>query len=342
MSSSALLDLRPSRWRRRRSLTAPLRRRCSRSPIRLESPGTRSTARRGWARTASCSAIYKLRTMVRGAEFTGAGLAIAGGRRRGSRGSARSCAATRSTSCPTCGTCCAARCRSSGRGRRSRSRSSSTPSASAGGWRSSPGITGWAQVNGRASLPWPERIELDLWYVEHRSLRARPADPGPDACGWCSAGDGPLQGSARADGSHPDRSERRRAAHRRRQALRHRVGVRPARDRRSPPIPTRWRRRSTPPTTAARCRGSTIPGTCRRSQALCDEFARRRRRAAHRSRPRGARPRAGRRRAAGVRPRPRDRPRDLRQVRGPPAARAPGPAVAADGAARRAGRQLSR
>src|SRR3954452_18633986 len=33
-----------------------------------------------------------------------------------------------------------------------------------------PGITGWAQVNGRASLPWPERIELDLWYVEHASL----------------------------------------------------------------------------------------------------------------------------------------------------------------------------
>ena len=34
-----------------------------------------------------------------------------------------------------------------------------------------PGITGWAQVNGRASLPWHERIELDLWYVEHRKLR---------------------------------------------------------------------------------------------------------------------------------------------------------------------------
>ena len=33
-----------------------------------------------------------------------------------------------------------------------------------------PGITGWAQVKGRASLPWPERIELDVWYVEHRSL----------------------------------------------------------------------------------------------------------------------------------------------------------------------------
>jgi lipopolysaccharide/colanic/teichoic acid biosynthesis glycosyltransferase len=34
-----------------------------------------------------------------------------------------------------------------------------------------PGITGWAQVNGRASLPWKDRIELDLWYVEHASLR---------------------------------------------------------------------------------------------------------------------------------------------------------------------------
>ena len=34
-----------------------------------------------------------------------------------------------------------------------------------------PGLTGWAQVHGRASLPWAERIELDVWYVENRSLR---------------------------------------------------------------------------------------------------------------------------------------------------------------------------
>jgi undecaprenyl phosphate N,N'-diacetylbacillosamine 1-phosphate transferase len=33
-----------------------------------------------------------------------------------------------------------------------------------------PGVTGWAQVNGRNSLTWPERIELDVWYVEHWSL----------------------------------------------------------------------------------------------------------------------------------------------------------------------------
>ena len=44
-----------------------------------------------------------------------------------------------------------------------------------------PGITGWAQVHGRAALPWAERIELDVWYVEHRSPLARPEDPREDA-----------------------------------------------------------------------------------------------------------------------------------------------------------------
>ena len=34
-----------------------------------------------------------------------------------------------------------------------------------------PGITGWAQIHGRTELPWDERIELDLWYIEHRSWR---------------------------------------------------------------------------------------------------------------------------------------------------------------------------
>ena len=32
-----------------------------------------------------------------------------------------------------------------------------------------PGVTGWAQIHGRARLPWDERIELDVWYVDHRS-----------------------------------------------------------------------------------------------------------------------------------------------------------------------------
>jgi lipopolysaccharide/colanic/teichoic acid biosynthesis glycosyltransferase len=34
-----------------------------------------------------------------------------------------------------------------------------------------PGITGWSQVHGRDEIEWPERIEQDLWYIEHWSLR---------------------------------------------------------------------------------------------------------------------------------------------------------------------------
>ena len=63
----------------------------------------------------------------------------------------------------------AATSRSWAPGRRSRPRSSSTRRTSAAGWRCRPGITGWAQVNGRAGIPWEERIELDVWYVDNRS-----------------------------------------------------------------------------------------------------------------------------------------------------------------------------
>jgi lipopolysaccharide/colanic/teichoic acid biosynthesis glycosyltransferase len=34
-----------------------------------------------------------------------------------------------------------------------------------------PGVTGWSQIHGRTSIPWSRRIELDVWYVEHWSLR---------------------------------------------------------------------------------------------------------------------------------------------------------------------------
>ena len=33
-----------------------------------------------------------------------------------------------------------------------------------------PGITGWAQVNGRNAVSWPDRFELDVWYVENRTI----------------------------------------------------------------------------------------------------------------------------------------------------------------------------
>jgi lipopolysaccharide/colanic/teichoic acid biosynthesis glycosyltransferase len=113
--------------------------------------------------------IYKLRTMVSGAEFTGAGLAIAAGDDRITRTGAflrrysldelpnlwnvvrgdMSIVGPRPTVPVQVEQYTA----------RQRRRLAVKP-----------GITGWAQINGRASLPWSERIELDLWYVEHRSL----------------------------------------------------------------------------------------------------------------------------------------------------------------------------
>ena len=33
-----------------------------------------------------------------------------------------------------------------------------------------PGVTGWAQINGRNAVSWPEKFEMDVWYVENRSL----------------------------------------------------------------------------------------------------------------------------------------------------------------------------
>ena len=43
-----------------------------------------------------------------------------------------------------------------------------------------PGITGWAQVQGRAGIPWEERIELDVEYVDRRSARPRRPHPRQD------------------------------------------------------------------------------------------------------------------------------------------------------------------
>ena len=88
---------------------------------------------------------------------------------RGSPAPAASCAAPRSTRSPTWSTSCAARWRSSARARRSRPRSTTTRPRQHRRHEVRPGITGWAQVQGRAGIPWEERIELDVWYVDHRS-----------------------------------------------------------------------------------------------------------------------------------------------------------------------------
>jgi lipopolysaccharide/colanic/teichoic acid biosynthesis glycosyltransferase len=138
--------------------------------IRLESPGHPLYTQTRVGRNGALFSIYKLRTMVRGAEFTGAGLAIQEGDERITRlgvflrrysldelpnlwnvlRGEMSIVGPRPTLAVQVG---------------------QYTDRQRGRLAVKPGITGWAQVNGRASLPWPERIELDLWYVEHRSLR---------------------------------------------------------------------------------------------------------------------------------------------------------------------------
>ena len=137
--------------------------------IRIESPGHPVYTQTRVGRDGELFSIYKLRTMVRGAEFTGAGLAIQEGDDRITRvgwflrrysldelpnlynvlRGEMSIVGPRPT-LPV--------------------QVQQYTERQRGRLAVKPGITGWAQVNGRASLPWSERIELDIWYVEHRSM----------------------------------------------------------------------------------------------------------------------------------------------------------------------------
>jgi lipopolysaccharide/colanic/teichoic acid biosynthesis glycosyltransferase len=138
--------------------------------IRLESPGDPVYTQVRVGRDGRPFRIYKLRTMVSGAEFQGAGLAIAEGDSRITRLGAL----LRRTSLdelPNLWNVARGEMSIIGPRPTLQHQVDRYTERERGRLSVKPGITGWAQVNGRASLPWPERIELDLWYVEHRSLR---------------------------------------------------------------------------------------------------------------------------------------------------------------------------
>ena len=138
--------------------------------IRLESPGSPVYTQIRVGRDGVPFRIYKLRTMVQGAEFQGAGLAIAEGDSRVTRLGA----VLRRTSLdelPNLWNVVRGEMSIVGPRPTLQHQVDAYTERQRGRLAVKPGITGWAQVNGRASLPWPERIELDLWYVEHRSLR---------------------------------------------------------------------------------------------------------------------------------------------------------------------------
>jgi lipopolysaccharide/colanic/teichoic acid biosynthesis glycosyltransferase len=138
--------------------------------IRLESPGHPVYRQTRVGKDGQPFEICKLRTMVRGAELIGAGLAIQEGDDRITRVGAF----LRRTSLdelPNLWNVVRGEMSIVGPRPTVQVQVDQYTERQRGRLNVKPGITGWAQVNGRASLPWSERIELDLWYVEHQSLR---------------------------------------------------------------------------------------------------------------------------------------------------------------------------
>ena len=138
--------------------------------IRLETHGHPIYRQRRVGRDGEPFELYKLRTMVAGAETMGAGLAINEGDSRITRLGA----ILRRTSMdelPNLVNVLRGEMSVVGPRPTVQVQVDRYSERQRGRLAVNPGLTGWAQVQGRASLPWSERIELDLWYVEHESLR---------------------------------------------------------------------------------------------------------------------------------------------------------------------------
>ncbi len=138
--------------------------------IRLESKGKAIYRQRRVGRDGREFDVLKLRTMVDGAERLGAGLAVDAGDARITRVGAL----LRRTSIdelPNLVNVLRGEMAIIGPRPTLPAQVAQYTERERGRLAIAPGITGWAQVNGRASLPWAQRIELDLWYIEHRSWR---------------------------------------------------------------------------------------------------------------------------------------------------------------------------
>jgi lipopolysaccharide/colanic/teichoic acid biosynthesis glycosyltransferase len=138
--------------------------------VRLESPGHPIYRQRRVGRDGRPFEVYKLRTMVTGAETMGAGLAVDEGDTRITRVGAL----LRRTSLDELPNLVNVL-----RGEMSLVGPRPTLQVQVDRYterqrrrlEARPGLTGWAQVNGRASLPWSERIELDIWYLDNATWR---------------------------------------------------------------------------------------------------------------------------------------------------------------------------
>ena len=138
--------------------------------IRLESPGRVIYRQRRVGRDGHEFDVLKLRTMVDGAEHIGAGLAVNVGDARITR-VGKLLRRTSLDELPNLVNVLRGEMAIVGPRPTLPSQVAQYTERERGRLAVRPGITGWAQINGRTSLPWAERIELDLWYIEHRSWR---------------------------------------------------------------------------------------------------------------------------------------------------------------------------
>src|SRR5205807_6895594 len=138
--------------------------------VRLESPGHPIYTQTRVGKDGELFEIYKLRTMVHGAEYTGAGLAIQEGDDRITR-LGKFLRRYSLDELPNLWNVLRGEMSIIGPRPTIPVQVEQYTERQRGRLAVKPGITGSAQINGRASLPWSERIELDLWYIEHRSWR---------------------------------------------------------------------------------------------------------------------------------------------------------------------------
>ena len=138
--------------------------------IRLESPGSAIYRQRRVGKDGRPFDVLKLRTMVTGAEHMGAGLAVSEGDTRITR-VGRLLRRTSLDEVPNLVNVLRGDMAIVGPRPTVPVQVDRYTARQRGRLAVKPGITGWAQVNGRTELPWDERIELDLWYIEHRSWR---------------------------------------------------------------------------------------------------------------------------------------------------------------------------
>jgi lipopolysaccharide/colanic/teichoic acid biosynthesis glycosyltransferase len=138
--------------------------------IRLESPGSPIYRQRRVGRDGRAFDVLKLRTMVTGAEHVGRGLAVSEGDTRITR-VGRLLRRASLDELPNLVNVLRGEMAVVGPRPTVPVQVDRYTERQRGRLAVKPGITGWAQVHGRTELPWDERIELDLWYIEHRSWR---------------------------------------------------------------------------------------------------------------------------------------------------------------------------